>query len=453
MNLFRFTKNAQKVLGVNRRNLRYVMPTTKKGTAFVTDNKLSCKKALMKAGLPTPQTLAVIKNPRELSEFDWLSLPNSFVLKPNKGLGGGGILIVYGKKKNDPQTWIKADRSRVNLAELKTHVLNILDGTYSPYSMPDIAFFEERVKILKLLKPYSFRGIPDIRIIAYNLVPVMAELRLPTESSGGKANLHLGGIGVGIDLGTGVTTTAIHRNHLINYVPNTRHLLSGIKISNWKDILELASSAQKCIGLNLMGIDIAIDRDKGPMILEINSKPGLSIQIANLAPLSERLKRIEGLKINTIKKAIRVAQELFGGEIEEELEDISGRKVIGLNEPIEIIDQADNKYLTLCKIDTGAYRTTICKSLAEQLGLLKKIISIKKVKSALGTEERPIINLSFLLDKRLVRTEAFVADRSQMKYDVIVGRRDLRRFLVDPAKNIFMSEKTLEKIKIKKGVR
>jgi len=42
------------------------------------------------------------------------------------------------------------------------------------------------------------------------------------------------------------------------------------------------------------------------------------------------------------------------------------------------------------------------------------------------------------MDKRLVSTEAFMADRSEMKYDIIIGRRDLKRFLVDPAKNVFM---------------
>jgi len=44
----------------------------------------------------------------------------------------------------------------------------------------------------------------------------MGELRLPTKDSSGKANLHLGGIGVGIDMGTGVTTTAIHKGRQLN---------------------------------------------------------------------------------------------------------------------------------------------------------------------------------------------------------------------------------------------
>ena len=96
----------------------------------------------------------------------------------------------------------------------------------------------------------------------------------------------------------------------------------------------------------------------------------------------------------------------------------------------------------MAKVDTGAYRTTICSVLAKKLNI-NQVIGQKKVRGALGLEERPIINLAFVLDKRLVTTEAFIADRTEMKYDIIVGRKDLKRFLVDPAKNVFMRRKKL----------
>ena len=295
---------------------------------------------------------------------------------------------------------------------------------------------------------YTRRGIPDIRIIVHNLVPVMAELRLPTPESEGRANLHLGAIGVGIDLGTGITTTAIYKDKLIEYMPGIKLSLRGIKIPFWKDILKLAVLAQKVSKIGFLGVDIAIDRDKGPTILELNARPGLSIQIANLAPLKDRLERVKGLKIPSVERGVKIGQNLFGGEVEEELEEISGRKVIGINEPIEIIDSHWNKYSTVAKIDTGAYRTAISWEIAEKLGL-NNPIKYKKVRSALGTEERPIIELSFILDKVLISTEAFIAKRGEMKYDVIVGRKDLKRFLVDPSKNVFMSSKEVEELKKK----
>jgi alpha-L-glutamate ligase-like protein len=435
--MFDFLEKSRYVLGMNARILTYMRPSNSLRAIRIADNKLLAKKILRKNGLPVLQTYAIIKGIQELKNFNWSILPSSFTLKPNRGLGGEGILIVYGRKKKYPYPWVKADRKIVEIKDLQNHILNILEGTYSLTSLPDIAFFEERIKLLKLFKPYAYRGIPDIRIIVYNSVPVMAELRLPTKESGGKANLHLGGVGVGIDMGTGVTTTAIQHDRLIEYIPGTKLPLRGIQIPEWKEILRLAIYAQQVSRIGFLGIDIAIDREKGPVILELNTRPGLSIQIANLSPLNERLKRIKGLKVKTITKGVKIAQDLFGGEVEEELEEISGRKVIGINEPIEILDKERNKHSTMAKIDTGAYRTTICFSLAKELGI-DEVIGYKKVRGALGAEERPIINLSFYLDKRLVTSEAFMADRSEMKYDIIVGRRDLKRFLVDPAKNVFM---------------
>ena len=425
------------VLGLNARNLTYMRPSNSSRAIRIADNKLLAKRVLKKAGLPVSQTLSITHNIKELKEFDWGSLPASFVLKPNRGLGGEGILIVYARRKKFPHPWVKADRKLVEIKDFENHILNILEGNFSLTSLPDIAFFEERIKLLKLLKPYAYRGIPDIRIIVYNFVPIMAEMRLPTRESGGKANLHLGGIGVGIDLGTGITTTSIQRDRIIERAPESKLLLRGIQIPGWKEVLRLAVQAQEATKIGFLGVDIAIDREKGPVILELNARAGLSIQIANLASLGDRLQRVKGLKISSITKGVKIAQDLFGGEIEEELEEISGRKVIGINEPIEILDAQKNRYPTMAKIDTGAYRTTICTSLAEQLDI-NQIIGRKRVKGALGAEERPIINLSFILDKRLVEAEVFMADRTEMKYDIIVGRRDLKRFLVDPAKNVFM---------------
>lgn len=438
--MFTYLKKSRVVLGINARNLKYIRPHNRRRAIQIADNKLLSKKILKKAGLPVPQLYTTIKNTQELLDFRWQDLPETFTLKPNRGLGGKGILIVYSKKRpgreNPTIIWIRADKSKITIADIQSHILNILEGTYAITNLPDIAFFEERIKIIKLLKPYSFRGIPDIRIIVYNSVPVMAELRLPTEESEGRANLHLGGIGVGIDLGTGITTTAIQYDRLIEYVPKTRLILSGIKLPFWRDILEMAIKAQQASSLGFAGVDIALDREKGPVILEINARPGLAIQIANLASLKDRLERVWGLKIQTPKRGARLSQELFGGEIEEELEEISGRKIIGIYEKVKIINSG-NEITVTAKIDSGAYRSAICHSLAEKLNLQQKNPErTKAVRSALGKEQRPIIPLSFILENRLIQTEVFIADRTQMKCDMIIGRRDLKQFFIDPLKNL-----------------
>ncbi len=441
--MFKSLKNYQQLLGINKRNLKYIKPSNSRRAIRIADNKLLNKRFLVKHSLPVAKTYAVISKRAELNNFNWSTLPKSFVLKPNRGMGGEGILIVYGKiKKKDPKdapVWVQADRSKITIPDLDDYVLNILDGKYSRNQVPDIAIFEERLKLLRMFKPYAFRGVPDIRIIVYNSVPIMAELRLPTKESQGRSNLHLGGVGVGIDMATGLTIAAVWHGKLIKYLPGTRISLLGIKIPKWKTLLELAIESQKATGIGFLGVDIGLDREKGPVILELNARAGLSIQVANLTPLYSRLKKVEGLNVKSTRQAIRLSQDLFGGQIEEELEELSGRKIIGIKEKIQLIDKQGEKCEVIAKVDTGAYRTSICKSLVKKIGITDAI-KHKKVRSSLGKKERPIIDLSFLLDKKRVSTEAFIADRRKMKYDVIIGRKDLKKFLVDPAKNILIKK-------------
>lgn len=451
---------------MNSRNLEFIRPYNLKEAKRLADDKLLSKKILKKEGIAVPGLIAKIRTHEELENFDWTSLPESFALKPNRGFGGEGILVVYGKKKGRSDAWVKADRSIVTVEDLKSHIRNILDGSFSLSNTPDTAFFEERLQLLKLFKPYAFKGIPDIRVIVYNKVPIMAMLRLPTKESGGKANLQQGAIGVGIDLATGVTTTAVQgKGKIIEYIPKTRLLLSGIKIPHWKEILELSVRTQEISHLGYLGVDIAIDKERGPVILELNARPGLSIQIANLSGLKERLERISETKIKTIKKGVRVGMDLFGGEIEEELEEISGKKVIGTLEKIKLIGKDGKEVEIEAKIDTGADYSAVDNELATQLGyeetvkefeklripyeelknlskeerwsIFKDVPDIKStipVKSSHGYTYRPMINLEIVMDNTIISTGVTLIDRSHMKYPAIIGKANLKKFLIDVTK-------------------
>lgn len=455
---------------MNARNLDYVRPYNHTKGKRIADQKLLCKRVLKQAGIPVPGLIAKIKNQAALDAFDWNTLPNSFALKPNRGFGGEGILVVYARKKNHPDTWVKADGSTVTVDDLKNHIRNILDGSFSLSNSPDIAFFEERLKLSKILKPYTYKGIPDIRVIIFNRVPVMAMLRLPTISSGGKANLQQGAIGVGIDMANGTTTTAIiGKGKRIEYVPGTRLLLSGIKIPRWKDILTMAVTAQDATGLGFLGADVAIDRDLGAVILELNARPGLSIQLANIAGLKERLERVRGLKIKSVDHGVRVGMNLFGGEIEENIEELSGKHVIGSIEKVKFIGKNGVEIEVEAKIDTGADSSSIDRGLAEELGFdeaLTVFESIPKptvanreeasqaeerirkeifgkhpdladvafVYSSNGFSLRPKINLTLLLDKQEILAKPTIVDRSSLQYRAIIGRRNLGSFLVDVSK-------------------
>ena len=458
-----YHKISRQILGMNSRNLEYIRPFNLSRAKRLADNKLLSKKVLAKNGLPVPRLITKITTHEELDNFDWQTLPGGFALKPNRGFGGEGIIVVYGKRKGRDDAWIKADRSLITIDDLKNHIRNILDGSYSLSGTPDIAFFEERMQLLKLFKPYSFKGIPDIRVIVFNKVPVMAMLRLPTKLSGGKANLQQGAIGLGIDLATGTTTSAVQgKNTIVEYAPETRLLLSGIKIPYWNDILKMAVRAQEISSLGFLGTDIAIDKEHGPVIVELNARPGLSIQIANLAGLKKRLQKVSDLKIKTLERGIRLGKDLFGGEIEEELEEISGKKVISTVEKVKLIGK-DEKFVEVeAKIDTGADWSSIDDALAVQLGFEKTVAEFEKLKrpydelknltkeqrwvifkdvpdiaatipvrSSHGFTYRPMINLTIMMDGTPIATKVTLVDRSHLTYPVIIGRYNLKKFLID----------------------
>ncbi len=469
--MFETLKAGKKILGMNSRNLTYIRPHNLKKAKRLADDKIRSKRLLKKAGVPVPRLIAQISSRRTLDNFDWSILPPSFVIKPNKGLGGEGIIVIYGKQKGSDDIWIKGNGKTITKDDLKTHIGHILDGEYSLSNTPDIAFFEERLKLSKTFRPYAYKGIPDIRVIIYNKVPVMAMLRLPTKESGGKANLQQGGIGVGIDMAKGTTTTAVQgKSKIIEYVPDTRLLLSGIKIPYWDEMLSLAIKAQEASGLGFLGADVAIDRDEGPVFLELNARPGLSIQVANMSGLKERLERVEGLKIKSVLRGVAVGKNLFGGEIEEDVEGMSGKRVIGSIEKIKITGKDDIKTDTEAKIDTGAYSSSIDTNLARKLGfghvidtfenidlskyilergkctkiekeiysnykkILPDIVDVTTVFSSSGASIRPVVKIKFTMDKKTIPTQVNIVDRSDMKYNMIIGKRNLYSFLVDVSK-------------------
>lgn len=461
--MFEAFKKSRGVLGMNARNLDYIRPYNRANGKRIADNKILCKRILKKNDLPAPRLIGKISTVEELENFDWSKLPSSFALKPNRGFGGEGILVVYGKKKNGGETWIKANGSPVSLEDIQAHIRNILDGSFSLSNTPDIAFFEERLTLLKLFKPYAFKGIPDIRVIVFNSIPVMAMLRLPTRESGGKANLQQGAIGLGIDLASGTTTTAVlGKGKLIEYAPGTRLALSGIKIPYWKDILTMAVRAQQVSGLGFLGADIAIDRERGPVFLELNARPGLSIQLANFDGLKNRLERVKGLKVKSVLRGVRMGMDLFGGEIQEELEEISGKKIIGTVQKVKLTGIDGKTVEVEAKIDTGADSTSIDIELARQLGFDKTvdeynrvakewselsglskearwqlfkhiphIISTIPVKSSHGTTYRISVRIEIGIDDFHIPAKATLIDRSHLQYPIIIGKRNLRKFLID----------------------
>jgi len=425
-------KKAEKVLGMNARNLQFIRPNNSRRAIRLADDKLATKRLLQRKKIPTIPLLAVFDDYYDVEEFDWTRLPTGFAVKPNQGFGGEGIWVIRGRAKSG---WRLGDGSVVTLDMIKNHIYDIFEGNYSLGNVADVAYIEEKVRLHKIFKKLTYGGgIPDIRVLVYNMIPVMAMLRLPTADSKGTANLHQGGIGVGIDVGTGITTKAFWRlkGKMIKRYPGTKQKLHGIKIPFWKEILEISSRCQKVSGLGYLGVDIVLDGKKGPGVLELNARPGMGIQLANMEPLKSRLLRVEGLPVMEPEKAVRLGRELFGNiSVKKKKVDVE-KPVLRMTEKVILIGRDNKKIKTVAKIDTGAYRTAICKSAARKLHLGEPVRK-KYVQSALGGEWRDIYTMEIVLKKIRYKTEVFVTDRKNLKYDAIIGRRDLKRFLVDPS--------------------
>lgn len=201
-------------------------------------------------------------------------------------------------------------------SELKHHVSNIVSGQYSLSGNPDTVLIEYCVKFDPLFADLSYQGVPDIRVIVYRGYPIMAMVRLPTRTSEGKANLHQGAVGAGVDLSAGETLKGVLGNDIVDEHPDTGALIAGLYVPHWDFILQSAARGCEVTGLGYLGVDIVIDRDRGPLILEMNARPGLNIQIANCSGLAHRLKRIDKIfdaKASPVARA-KIARREFAAE-------------------------------------------------------------------------------------------------------------------------------------------
>lgn len=426
--------NSAALLGLNAR-AQISYKYNKNSGKRIANSKWTTFKALKKVGIPTPEVYVKLSKPKDIVRFDWGKLPSAFALKPSRGLGGDGIIIVK-KKSKDGDGWITTKRKKVRADELMLHSMDIFEGAYSLHpSGRDAALIQEYVGRHKAFRKYAYRGTPDIRIVVFNKVPLMAMLRLPTKDSGGRANLHQGAIGVGIDMATGITTKAVWYGNPVKYKPGTKRKLHGIKIPNWTRILEMAVECQIATKLGFLGVDILLHPTVGPMVLELNAQPGFQIQLANGAGLKKRIDRVEDLEVRDAEHGVKISKALFATSFANRVRNDDGPKTVTVQQEI-ILKGATKKHRkkVVAKLDTGAWRTSISRDLAEELGLLSEdnILWTRKVKSSLGVQERPVVSLTFWMAGKKVITPASVAKRMSLRYPVIVGRKNLRGFLVDP---------------------
>ena len=293
--MFKFTTPSKLhkagVVGMNRRNVELIAQNNPRRLYPLVDDKLKTKQVTEGVGIATPKTIGVARTQFHVGQLgEFLSDLQGFVIKPSKGSGGKGILVITGRDGDD---FVKPSGSRVTLKELQHHVSSTLSGLYSLGGKTDVAMIETLVEFSDVFEGFSYEGVPDVRVILFRGYPVMAMTRLSTRESDGKANLHQGAVGLGIDIATGRSLKAVQHDKPLEYHPDTGRKLSELKIPYWETLLNLTSRCYDVTGLGYLGADIVLDKKLGPLVLELNARPGLAIQIANGMGMRPRLALID----------------------------------------------------------------------------------------------------------------------------------------------------------------
>lgn len=279
------------ILGMNRRNASCILDLNPRHAYPAVDSKRTMRDLCRAIGVPTPAIYAVIRAHSELRTLPRLLAGyDDFVIKPNRGAGGRGIFVVAGRRGDG---FVRHNGEPADLSDIRQHVSSIVSGLFSLGGRPDEALIQQRVLLHPAFERISYQGIGDVRVIVYKHVPAMAMLRLPTKASNGRANLHQGGIGAGVDLATGITARAVMCNRLADRHPDTGVSLIGFRVPYWPQILDMARRVAGAVELGYLGVDIVVDRDQGPLLLEGNARPGLAIQIANGQGLLARVEVID----------------------------------------------------------------------------------------------------------------------------------------------------------------
>jgi alpha-L-glutamate ligase-like protein len=419
---------ARAILGMNARNQLYTSLNSSQAIKYGT-SKYDTKLLLQSQNIATAKLHAILSNQEEVNHFDWQALKEQFVIKPSNGNAGKGILIL--RNQLSPQKWADSVGHTVTQDDILLHCRDILAGEYSTYGANPRIIVEERVPIHGVFYKYTRVGTPDIRIIIFNHVPLMGMLRLPTDESGGRANLHQGAIGAGIDMFSGVTTHAIEGDgHPVSVYPGTKKKLNGIKIPSWNQLLITAVQAADAAGLVFCGVDLFAHEQKGPLVVELNANPGLSIQLANRAGLRRRLERVEDLRVLNAEHGAKIGQSLFAETFSDKIKAEEGLKIVQPFESISLYNEQNQKRDVDALVNTGRFRSMIASSLVKELGLIDTDdllwYSQEKEEGRL-----PVVNVTFKLKDRKITTAMVVSLKlNTSKYPLEIGRNDLKGFLV-----------------------
>ncbi len=279
--------NPHGIIGINKRNIQLIYPNNKKANYPLADDKVKTKTILHDNKIACAETYMVITNIGDVkAKWKACNKYNSLAIKPANGLGGDGIKIL---KKSEAGQWMSSGKP-ISDEEVIYHITSIVSGVFS-MNYNDSCLIEECIIAHPFFSEIYKSGVPDFRVITLKGTPVIAMLRMPTSISDGKANLHQNGVGIGVDMEAGTLTQVYDGTSYSNSHPDNPNLVFGKKIPYWTEILALSVQTAKAFPLDYLGIDVVIDKYKGPQIMEVNIRPGLGIQMVNQCGMEKAIKK------------------------------------------------------------------------------------------------------------------------------------------------------------------
>ena len=403
------------ILWQNGRNLTYVKWANFAIARKLADSKLKTKQFLKEKNIAVPKTLAILKRHEEITNELYDSLEPPFVVKPNNGYGWKGILIF--EEKDSAGSLVTNSGDIYTKERFLLHLNYILDGFYSLSGWRDKVMIEKKIVISSEVDLLWKFGLPDIRVIVYNMVPVMAMLRVPTAESDWKANLHAWACWVGIDIGTGRLTFITKWSKVVKTIPGIWDV-RWIKLPFWEQILSLSVQVQQVTGIKYLWCDVVLDDVDGPLLLEMNIRPGLWVQIANRTPLKSRLQRVEWIQVWSVEKWVRLWRDLFSWDVEDKIKSMTGKQVLGTREYVTITKDEKN-YKYIANIKAGDPNSYIDREFLETiLKTPNKWMEKIKLKCEIVWKTKTI---------KFIITE-------WKESNIIIGSSSMKWFLVDPFK-------------------
>lgn len=271
------------VLGLNRRNA-HIDQTNRRRSIALAKDKYATKQRLVAAGVPVPPTLVALGSSRAAGALDWTRLPDSWVMKPSRGSKGLGVLVITATNRCGSEPVWQGGNQTHDRRSLTAVARSIVHGDFSDVD-DDLAIVEPLLRSSGALGAISPLGLPDVRVICDQGQPLLAMMRFPTIASGGRGNLHQGGVGAAVDIGSGEITAGWHHKRRCTAHPDTGVEFAGLRIPSWSNILQMSAHCGPALGLGYTGVDVVLDVDAGPLVLEVNAHPGLEIQNVNGRPL------------------------------------------------------------------------------------------------------------------------------------------------------------------------